>query len=167
MPIRVREGNTWKEVANSGAAAGGAGIPGLVTGTYSHYTNRYHNTAYQNTTSKLIHVNTTLGIDRDTQLGGEGSYGEDIAGSHAIAWIGPTNSSVSFSGTTPSNSNTIQVAQVRDNGSWNTEFLFLNTQFFVPVGYWYIIKLYQSDGVSQWFSAVETFTWSELNFELQ
>lgn len=163
MPIRVREGNTWKEVANSGAAAGGAGIPGLVTGTYSHYTNRSHNTAYENTTSKLIHVNTTLGINRNQQLGGEDSYGSDIAGSHAIAWIAPNQTAVG----NPSNSNTTQVAQVRDNGSWNTEFLFLNTQFFVPVGYWYIIKLYQSDGVSQWFSAVSTFTWSELNFELQ
>jgi hypothetical protein len=164
MPIKVREGNTWKEVANDIA------VPEVVTGTYTHYTNRVHNNSYQNTTSKLIHVNATLGINRNQQLGGENPHGQSISGSNAIAWIGPTSSSVSFNQGTPSTSNItegiVEVAQVRDNGSWNTEFLFLNTQFFVPVGYWYIIKVFLYHGV-QWTSSVTTYTWSELSFGLQ
>jgi len=50
--------------------------------------------------------------------------------------------------------------------------LFLNPQFFVPVGYSYIIKLYDSDD-NNWSdsttypNAVETFAWSEFKFELQ
>ena len=170
MPIKVREGNSWKEISND------ISVPEVLTASYTHYTNRYHNTKYQNTTSKLIHVNATVGIDRngigypEQDEEGSGNDGTAISGSNAIAWIGPTNSSISFSGNTPSSSNItagiVEVAQVRDNGSWNTEFLFLNTQFFVPVGYWYIIKLFYYHGV-QWYSQPQTYTWSELSFELE
>ena len=164
MPIRVREGNTWKEISND------ISVPEVLTGSYTHYTNRYHNTKYQNTTSKLIHVSATIGINRNQQLGAEDPHGGSISGSNAIAWIGPTSNSVTFSGNTPSTSNItagiVEVAQVRDNGSWNTEFIFLNTQFFVPVGYWYIIKLFYYHGV-QWYSQPQTYTWSELSFGLE
>lgn len=170
MPVKIREGNSWKEVANDIA------VPEVVTGTYTHYTNKYYNTIYQNTTSKLIHVNATVGIDRDgigypeDDPSGSGNDGTAISGSHAKAWIGPTYSSVNFGGDTPYSSNItagiVEVAQVRDNGSWNTEFLYLNTQFFVPVGYWYIIKVFLYHGVP-WSSGVSTFTWSELSFELE
>ena len=159
MPIRVREGNTWKLVANP------VGIPATVAGLYENYgpgetTQKVANTSYTNNTTKLIHVSATIGIDRNTSLGSDGTAKNLIAGSYVLASI-----------TSPQNVTT-EVANIRDNGNQNTEYLFLNPQFFVPVGYSYIIKLYDSDG-NNWSdnttypNAVETFAWSEFKFQLQ
>ena len=159
MPIRVREGNTWKLVANP------TGIPATVTGLYENYgpgetTEKVANTSYTNNTTKLIHVSATIGIDRNASIGSNTSAKTLIAGSYILASI-----------TSPQNVTT-EVANIRDNGNQNTKYLFLNPQFFVPVGYSYIIKLYDSDD-NNWSdnttypNAVETFAWSEFKFELQ
>lgn len=159
MPIRVREGNTWKLVANP------IGIPATVTGSYEHYgpgetTEKVANTSYTNNTTKLIHVSATIGIDRNTSIGSGQNAKDLIAGSYVLASI-----------TSPQNVTT-EVANIRDNGNQNTAYLFLNPQFFVPVGYSYIIKLYDSDD-NNWSdntaypNAVETFAWSEFKFQLQ
>ena len=159
MPIRVREGNTWKLVANP------TGIPATVTGLYENYgpgetTEKVANTSYTNNTTKLIHVSATIGIDRNASIGSGGNAKTLIAGSYVLASI-----------TSPQNVTT-EVANIRDNGSEKTQYLFLNPQFFVPVGYSYIIKLYDSDD-NDWSqsttypNAVETFAWSEFKFQLQ
>ena len=159
MPIRIREGNTWKLIAND------SGIPSIVTGTYSYYgpgesTEKVANVTYTNNTSKLIHVSATIGIDRNASIGSGQNAKDLIAGSYVLASI-----------TSPQNVTT-EVANIRDNGNQNTKYLFLNPQFFVPVGYSYIIKLYDSDD-NDWSqnttypNAVETFAWSEYRFALQ
>ena len=159
MPIRVREGNAWKLVANP------IGIPANVTGLYENYgpgetTEKVANTSYTNNTTKLIHVSATIGIDRNASIGSGTNAKTLIAGSYVLASI-----------TSPQNVTT-EVANIRDNGNQNTEYLFLNPQFFVPVGYSYIIKLYDSDD-NDWSqsttypNAVETFAWSEFKFQLQ
>lgn len=159
MPIRVREGNTWKLVANP------TGISDTVTGSYEYYgpgetTEKVANTSYTNNTTKLIHVSATIGIDRNASIGSGTNAKTLIAGSYVLASI-----------TSPQNVTT-EVANIRDNGSEKTQYLFLNPQFFVPVGYSYIIKLYDSDD-NDWSqsttypNAVETFAWSEFKFELQ
>lgn len=159
MPIRVREGNTWKLVANP------IGISDTVTGLYENYgpgetTEKVANTSYTNNTTKLIHVSATIGIDRNASIGSGSNAKTLIAGSYILASI-----------TSPQNVTT-EVANIRDNGSEKTQYLFLNPQFFVPVGYSYIIKLYDADD-NNWSdnttypNAVETFAWSEFKFQLQ
>ena len=163
MPIKVREGNIWKEVANDIA------VPDIVTGTYTHYTasQRTVGGAYQNQTTKLLHVNATVGLDRAGtgygQGSGEQSYGSSVAGSYCRAWIAEESSLLNSTYGT-------EVAFLRDNGSWATDYIFLNPQFFVPVGYWYKIQLYKSNNQvwsSSSIATVYSFTWSELTFELE
>ena len=163
MPIKVREGNIWKEVANDIA------VPDIVTGTYTHYTSstRYVGGSFQNQTTKLLHVNATVGLDRAGYgygVGsGEQSYGAAVAGTYCRAWIAEESSNLN-------STNGTEVAFLRDNGSWATDYIFLNPQFFVPVGYWYKIQLYDYNN-NVWSSSntasVNAFTWSELTFELQ
>lgn len=175
MPIKVREGNTWKLVANA------SGIPGNITGSYVHYgpnevTTRVANTVYTNTQPRLIHVSATIGIDRDASIGTDTPSKTLIAGSYTRAFITPSSTSNLLSNPLDNNHNAvsgvIEVANIRDNGNQNTKFLYLNPQFFVPVNFSYIIKLYDSDD-NDWSqnttypNAVETFAWSEYRFALQ
>ena len=63
----------------------------------------------------------------------------------------------------------IPLSNIRDNGTANTEFLFLNPQFFVPTGLKYKIELYDKNG-NNWDenelyeNVVEIFTWTEFKF---
>tara|TARA_Y100000004_G_C8759657_1_gene346000 strand:- start:125 stop:652 length:528 start_codon:yes stop_codon:yes gene_type:complete len=175
MPIRVREGNTWKLVANP------IGIPATVTGLYEYYgpgetTEKVANTTYTNNTTKLIHVSATVGIDRNTSIGSGQNAKDLIAGSYTRAFITPTSTKSLLSNPLDNNLNVVsgvtEVANIRDNGNQNTEYLFLNPQFFVPVGYSYILKIYKSND-NDWSQstnypdAIETFAWSEFKFQLQ
>ena len=171
MPIKVREGNTWKLVANA------SGIPGNITGSYVHYgSTRVADTIYTNTQTRLVQINATIGIDRNNSLGNLGIHLDLIAGSYIRAFIAPPSSSTLLSNPLDSNGNVvsglIEVASIRDNGNQNTKFLYLNPQFFVPINFSYIIKLYDSDD-NDWSqnttypNAVETFAWSEYRFALQ
>ena len=175
MPIRVREGNTWKLVANA------SGIPGNITGSYVHYgpnevTTRVANTIYTNTQTRLVQINATVGIDRSSSLGDLAIHFDLIAGSYTRAFMTPSSTSNLLSNPLDNNHNAVsgvtEVANIRDNGNQNSKFLYLNPQFFVPVNFSYIIKLYDSDD-NDWSqnttypNAVETFAWSEYRFALQ
>lgn len=170
MPIKVREGNSWKEVANDIA------VPELVTGTYNHYatstnfyapSTKYVGVNYVNQTTKLLHVNATVGAYRGDD---EEDGGILMSGANCRAWISDEVSKLDEDDSyTNPNPNAIEVANIRDNGTWATEFLFFNPQFFVPVGYWYRIQVY-----SDWTQSIfhprswrRVFTWSELSFELE
>lgn len=170
MPIKFREGNSWKTIAND------ITVPELVTGTYNHYATSTNSLVpstknvgvnYPNETTKLLHVNATVGAYRKDN---EEDGGILMSGAFCRAWIADEVSKLSTSTSyTNPNPNATEVANIRDNGSWNTEYLFLNPQFFVPVGYWYRIQVF-----SEWTTSsfhpnawVRVFTWSELSFELQ
>ena len=103
---------------------------------------RTDNVTYTNTTGSLLYVSATPGIDRN----GEGLSGTDVAGSYSIAEV-----------------DGIEVARTRDNGTANTEFLFLNVKFFVPNGSSYNVKVYNTTG-TQWISSITTYSWSEFQF---
>lgn len=152
MSIYLKENNTWKEITNTETP------PSIITGSFTHYTNRVHNTTYTNNSGKLIHVSATVGLDNGTTgvAGGVSQTitGTEVAGSNARAFI-----------VSPSNVTT-EVSNIRDNGAANTQYSFYNCRFFVPVGYDYYIRVYNSDDV-QWTSGPLTFTWSELEFALQ
>lgn len=153
MSIKVRENGQWKNISTNTES-----IPTSVNGTIVDYgpnasITRVANTEYTNNLGNLIQVSVTIGIDRDANSISE----SDIAGSYLLAkLIVSTNPIV-----------TLALANVRDNGSQNTEFLFLNAQFFVPAGSSYILNLYDSDN-NDWSTngtypnAVETFTWTEV-----
>jgi hypothetical protein len=115
------------------------GIGGSWTDNVSTKT---HNVTYTNNTGSLLYVSATPGIDRDAR----GLTAGQIAGSYAIAEV-----------------NGIEVARTRDNGTANTEFLFLNVKFFVPNGSSYIVKVYNTTG-TQWLSNITTYSWSEFKF---
>ena len=103
---------------------------------------RTDNVTYTNTTGSLLYVSATPGIDRD----GEGLSAAAIAGSYSIAEV-----------------DGIEVARTRDNGTANTQFLFLNVKFFVPNGSSYNVKVYNTIG-TQWISSITTYSWSEFQF---
>jgi hypothetical protein len=103
---------------------------------------RTDNVTYTNTTGSLLYVSATPGIDRN----GEGLSGTDVAGSYSIAEV-----------------DGIEVARTRDNGSANSNFLFLNVKFFVPNGSSYNVKVYEKGG-TQWISSITTYSWSEFQF---
>ena len=163
MPIKFREGNSWKTIAND------ITVPEIVTGTYTHYTFPTRNVGgtFPNQTTKLLHVSATVGAYRD---GDEDDYGLLMSGASCRAWIADEVSKLDEDDSyTNPNPNATEVANIRDNGAWATEFVFFNPQFFVPVGYWYRILLY-SDWAQQLFHPnpwVKVFTWSELSFELE
>ena len=159
MPVKIREENTWKLIANDSE------IPANLGGSYAHYgpnesSTRSANTVYTNNESRLIHINATIGIDRDATIGTDGTAKDLVSGSYVLAEI-----------TSPQGATT-EVANIRDNGNANTQYLFLNPQFFVPIGFSYKIKLYDSDD-NDWSlnttypNAVETFAWSEYIFNLE
>jgi hypothetical protein len=101
-----------------------------------------HNVTYTNNTGSLLYVSATPGIDRDAR----GLTAVQIAGSYAIAEV-----------------DGIEVARTRDNGTANTEFLFLNVKFFVPNGSEYVVRVYDTIG-TQWLSNITTYAWSEFKF---
>ena len=149
MPLYLRENDAWKEIVNT--------APDSITGYFTHYTDRVHNTTYTNNSGTLIHVSATIGLDRGTSgvLDGVTTINSisttDVAGSSARAFV-----------VSPSNVTT-EVSNIRDNGSANTEYSFYNCRFFVPLGYGYYIRVYNSDD-KQWTSGPLTYTWSELSF---
>lgn len=175
MPVKIREGNTWKLIANDSA------VPANVLGTYVYYgpgesTERVYNSVYTNNTNRLIQVSATIGIDRDASLGTGATQKVLVAGSYTRAFMTPSSTSNLLSNPLDSNLNAvsgvIEVANIRDNGSENTEYLFLNPQFFVPINFSYILKMYDSDD-NDWSNnttypnAIETFAWSEFRFAVQ
>jgi len=115
------------------------GIGGSWTDNVSTKT---YNVTYANNTGSLLYVSATPGIDRDSN----GLTAGQIAGSYAIAEV-----------------DGIEVARTRDNGTANTEFLFLNVKFFVPNGSEYVVKVYDTTG-TQWVSSITTYSWSEFKF---
>ena len=175
MTIKIREGNTWKLVANDSS------IPAVVSGNYIDYgpdtsNTREYNIIYTNNTDRLNYINATVGIDRDASIGTDTASTKLVAGSYIRAFITSSSTSTLLLNPIDSNYNVVsgvtEVANIRDNGSVNTEFLFLSPQFFVPINFSYIIKMYDSDN-NDWSDnttypdAVETFTWAELRFQLQ
>jgi len=114
-----------------------------ITGSWGDFTGvRTDNVTYTNNTGSLIWVSPVVGIDRLA----ERLVPVEVAGSYAIAQV-----------------NGIEVARLRDNGTANTEFVFLNPVFFVPNGSTYNVKVYNNTGV-QWISSITTFSWSEFEF---
>ena len=114
-----------------------------ISGTWGGQTGiRTDNVTYTNTTGSLLYVSATPGIDRDA----EGLLEIEISGSYSIAEV-----------------DGIEVARTRDNGTANTEFLFMNVDFFVPNGSNYIVKVYNNTG-TQWISSITTYAWSEFEF---
>jgi hypothetical protein len=114
-----------------------------ISGTWGGQTGiRTDKVTFVNTTGSLLYVSATPGIDRDSQ----GLTVGQIAGSYSVAEV-----------------DGIEVARTRDNGTANTEFLFLNVDFFVPNGSSYIVKVYNTKG-TQWLSSITTYSWSEFNF---
>ena len=175
MPVRIREGNTWKLIANN------SGIPASIVGEYVYYgpdtaNTRYYNIAYDNDITRLIHVSATIGIDRNASIGTDTASKTLVSGSYTRAFITPTSTKSLLSNPLDNNldvvSGVTEVANIRDNGNQNTKYLFLNPQFFVPVNFSYILKMYDSDD-NDWSNnttypdAIETFAWSEFRFQLQ
>ena len=126
----------------------GVGVSWANSSVSGNWTNnvaiRTDNVTYTNTTGSLLYVSATPGIDRDA----EGLSSVQVAGSYSIAEV-----------------DGIEVARTRDNGTANTEFLFLNAKFFVPNGSNYIVKVYNTIG-TQWISSITTYSWSEFKFGL-
>ena len=175
MPVRIREGNTWKLIANDSA------ISANIVGEYVYHgpdtaNTRYYNIAYDNDITRLIHVSATIGIDRNASIGTDIASKTLVAGSYTRAFITPTSTKSLLSNPLDNNLNVVsgvtEVANIRDNGNQNTKYLFLNPQFFVPVDFSYILKMYDSDD-NDWSNnttypdAIETFVWSEFRFQLQ
>jgi len=165
MAIKVRENGQWKEISTNTES-----VPGVTTGTFVDYgpdasTTRVAGTTYTNDQGNMIQVSATIGIDRTT-LTGQGASTQAakdlIAGSYLLATlIVSTNPLV----TTP-------VALVKDNGNQNTDFLFLNAQFFVPAGLSYVLRLYDNyndnwDDNTTYTNVIETFTWTELRLGVE
>jgi hypothetical protein len=114
-----------------------------ISGTWGGETGvRTDKVSFVNTTGSLLYVSATPGINRDA----EGLTAGQIAGSYAIAEV-----------------DGIEVARTRDNGTANTEFLFLNVDFFVPNGSEYVVRVYNTTG-TQWLSSITTYSWSEFKF---
>jgi hypothetical protein len=136
MAIKIRDGGAWVDVG------GGSGDINL-TGSWGDFTGvRTHNVTYTNNTGSLLWVSPVVGINRIA----EGLTQTQVAGTFAIVTV-----------------DGIEVARVRDNGTANSEFVYLNPLFFVPNGSSYIVRVYNNTGV-QWLSNITTFSWSEFEF---
>jgi hypothetical protein len=140
--INDSTGNTTQILSSTGAGVSWTNSP-KADGSWTNNAGiRTDNVTYTNTTGSLLYVSATPGIDRD----GEGLSSTQVAGSYSIAEVGG-----------------IEVARTRDNGTANTEFVFLNVKFFVPNGSSYNVKVYNKTG-TQWISAITTYSWSEFQF---
>jgi hypothetical protein len=144
----LRDSNNSTGSANQILSSTGAGVSWVsaitdISGTWGGQTEiRTHNVTYTNNTGSLLYVSATPGIDRIA----ENLTPIQIAGSTSIAEV-----------------DGIEVARTRDNGTQNTEFLFLSVDFFVPAGSSYNVKVYTASG-TQWLSSITTFSWSEFEF---
>ena len=159
MAIRVRENGQWKQISTNTES-----IPSVMTGTFVDYgpnasTTRVAGTTYTNNLGNMIQVSATIGIEKQTlrNQGATLQQAKDlIAGSYLLATLTVSTSPLV----------TVSLANVRDNGNANTNFLFLNPQFFVPAGLSYKIEVYDSDN-NNWAdnttytNVIETFTWTE------
>lgn len=107
--------------------------------------NRYDNILYQNTTPSVLWISATMEINRDYTLPNGNGYkyinldnqlqeltDADIAGSYSVATVYDD----------ANRTNPVIVAVIRDNGTARADRLLLTTQFFVPSGKYYDIKVY-------------------------
>lgn len=155
MAVYVRKNDEWIKLSNPIAVPLGVNI------NVNSYTNdqRTNNVLYTNNTGRLLHVSAVLGFERDTSPAATPSQ---VAGSYAVATIySPSDDPDTDSG--------IEVARVRDNGSVNTEWLFLDCQFIVPDQYSYRVIAYLfNDNPWHLKSGFETKVtnqaWVEMNF---
>jgi hypothetical protein len=144
--LQDSNGNTGN--ANQLLSSTGVGVSWVdpitdVSGTWGGLTGvRTDNVTYTNNTGSLLYVSATPGIDRVAR----NLTPQQIAGSTSIAEV-----------------DGIEVARTRDNGTQNTEFLFMNVDFLVPIGSNYNVKVYTAEG-SQWLSSITTYSWTELEF---
>ena len=164
MPVTIRENGQWREIPTQGNSPS---IPTSMTANIVDYgptssSKKVYNVSYTNNLGNLIQVSATIGVDRSKLM--NDPY--NVSLNTASALIAGSSLRATL---TLLNASTIPLANVRDNGTVNTEFLFLNAQFFVPPGLSYILDLYKSNGTSKWSddgngygSVVETFTWTEV-----
>jgi hypothetical protein len=141
--INDSTGNTTQILSSTGAGVSWTSIFNTISGQWGGQTGiRTDNVTYTNTTGSLLYVSATPGIDRNV----EGLSKSQVAGSYSIAEVGG-----------------IEVARTRDNGTENSEFVFMNVDFFVPNGSSYNVKVYNKTG-TQWISSITTYSWSEFQF---
>ena len=143
IDVNDSAGNINQILSSTGAGVSWTSNFTTISGDWGGQTGiRTDNVTYTNTTGSLLYVSATPGIDRIA----EGLTESQIAGSYSIAEV-----------------DGIEVARTRDNGTANTEFLFMNVDFFVPNGSSYNVKVYNTFG-TQWISSITTYSWSEFEF---
>jgi hypothetical protein len=144
--LQDSNGNTGN--ANQLLSSTGVGVSWIdpitdVSGTWGGLTGvRTDNVSYTNNTGSLLYVSATPGIARIA----EGLTDLEAVGSYSIAEV-----------------DGIEVARTRDNGNQNSEILFLNVDFLVPIGSNYNVKVYTPQN-TVWLSSITTYSWTELEF---
>jgi len=158
MSIHVRKNGLWRNITFNVPPIG-------VNGTWTDESNNrlYLDTSksaseqaarkYTNNTGKLMLVRAVPGIDRDAR----NLSASQVSGSFSIAYVDDS-----------------EVARRRDNGTFANDQMRFETQFLVPNGSEYYIKVFKSnhDQSQSWEGDdsngdpyVETIEWAEFTFD--
>ena len=143
MSLYVNDNNSWVNVLGST----NIGINGLGTNVTS---SRDINVVYTNNTGNLILVRAIPGIDRFNNPEGQLSASA-VAGTNTIAYV-----------------NNVPICRYRDNGTNSADSVKVETQFFVPDGATYEVKMFKHNNTN-WKDLgnyVEIVGWYEIDLQV-
>jgi len=176
MPLKIKQGNQWKEIGPEISST----PPRNLIGSYTDYgpgapIEKNVHEYYQNDTGKLIHVNITVG-HADTVI--TNTPDADLAGNwgRIILYDGEINPSLEYYEQTGANPMFFPGYR-RDSGDGNVQYRFCNLRAFIPPGWYYRVQylayirfgfgFYEREMKYIFDPPAVVYTWAELKFDLQ